>query len=105
MKNQTIKYKGSKYQIRTIEIRDKVDNQILKLEIKIASKELNKIYDESRMSIHGSDEQKLDASIDYYVSKETMESLPDVITGRDVNEILVELMSCEEEFELVEAEY
>jgi hypothetical protein len=57
------------------------------------------------MSIHGSDEQKLDASIDYYVSKEVMESLPDVITGRDVNEILVELMSCEEEFELVEAEY
>lgn len=65
--------------------------------------ELNKSYDEEKMSILGSKEQKLDASIDHYVTKELLNNLPDVIAGMEIKELMLDIMACAEE--MVEAEW
>jgi hypothetical protein len=98
-KIEVVKYKGVDYKIRTLEIRDRVGKEVLKSEIRVAPIELNEAYNNNAMSVKGSKEQLLDASIDYYVTKEQLETLPSVITQNDMVEVMAELMSigCEVE--------
>jgi nitrate reductase alpha subunit len=101
MKNTTVvNYKGKNYKIRTIKVRDKIAGEILESEIKIAPIALNEAYDDKGMSVHGSKEQKLDASIDHYVTNELMESVPEVITDRDIAEVMMDIVGCSEEMEV-----
>jgi hypothetical protein len=95
-KTEIVKYKGVDYKVRTIEVRDKIDGEVLTSTIKIAPIELNEAYDEKKMSVHGSKEQMLDASIDHYVTNEVMESVPSVVTQHDVMEVMMDMMSCVE---------
>jgi hypothetical protein len=95
-KTEIVKYKGVNYKVRTIEVRDKIEGEVLTSTIKIAPIELNEAYDEKKMSVHGSKEQMLDASIDHYVTDEVMESVPSVVTQHDVMEVMMDMMSCVE---------
>ncbi len=92
-KIEVVKYKGVDYKIRTLEVRDRVGKEVLRSEIRVAPIELNEAYNNDKMSLKGSKEQLLDASIDYYVTKEQLETLPKIITQRDMAEVMAELMS------------
>lgn len=98
-KIEVVKYKGVEYKIRTLEVRDKVAGEILKSEIRVAPIELNEAYDNDKMNDVNSKEKQIDAGIDYYVTNEQLESLPNVITQSDMAEVIAELMSigCEVE--------
>jgi len=98
-KIEVVKYKGVDYKIRTIEVRDRLNGVVLTSKIRIAPIELNEAYNEKRINIHGSKEQVLDASIDHYVTKEVIKSLPNVITSNDIMETMIAVMSCEVESE------
>jgi hypothetical protein len=95
-KTEIVKYKGVEYKVRTLEVRDNIDGEVLKSTIKIAPIGLNESYDENKMSVHSSKEQILDASIDHYVTDEVLESLPNVVTQHDIMEVMMEVMSCVE---------
>lgn len=104
MKNaEIVKLKGIEYKIRTIEVRDEIENQVIKSKIRVASMELNKSYDEDKMSILGSKEQKIDASIDHYVTNEMLNNLPDVVVGSEVEELMLDIMACTEEMVEIES--
>lgn len=114
MKNtETVTYKGKNYKVRTIEVRDSIDLEdgkglvTLGHKLRIASESLNKAYSDN-VNVHGTEEQKLDASIDHYVTNEVLNTLPSVITSRDMVEILggIEIEENEEiGMVLVEAEW
>ena len=89
-KTEIVKYKGVEYKVRTLEIRSKIEGEVLKSTIRVAPRSLNEAYDDNKMSTHGSREQKLDASIDHYVSDEAMENLPNVVTDLDIEEVMME---------------
>ncbi len=93
-KNKIVKYNGKSYKVRTIEVRDNIEGQVLTSTITIAPIALNEAYNEKKMSEHGSDEQKLDASIDHYVTNDVLESIPSVVTQNDVAEVIMDIMVC-----------
>jgi hypothetical protein len=97
---EIVNYKGVDYKIRTIEVRDNIAGELLESKIRIAPIELNEAYNDNNMSKQGSKEQVLDASIDYYVTKSVMKSVPNVITNHDIAEVMMDIVSCSVEAEV-----
>jgi hypothetical protein len=92
-KTRIVKYKGVEYKVRTLEVRDNINGEVLTSTICLAPIELDEAYDNDAMSVHGSKEQILDASIDHYVTKEIIDNLPDVVTPYDMSEVMAEIMN------------
>jgi len=75
----TISFKGENYPIKTIEVRDKVFGRRI---IKVATESLNRILDGGRES------KRIDTIIEFFVDEETFETLPNVISELDIQELV-----------------